>query len=39
MLNARAGIVEHGLFIGLTSDLIVASEAGIEHLAGNRAHR
>ncbi len=31
-LGARAGIVEHGLFIGITSDLIVASETGVRHL-------
>lgn len=27
-LNARAGIVEHGLFIGLATQIIVAGEAG-----------
>ncbi len=32
MLNARAGIVEHGLFIGLTRDLIVAGTNGVRHL-------
>ncbi len=31
-LNARAGIVEHGLFLGLATDLIVAGPEGIEHL-------
>lgn len=31
-LEARAGIVGHGLFIGLASDLIVAGEDGIRHL-------
>ncbi len=31
-LNARAGIVEHGLFLGLASDVIVAAENGIRHL-------
>jgi ribose 5-phosphate isomerase A len=30
-LNARAGIVEHGLFIGLTTDLIVAGPGGVTH--------
>ena len=30
-LAARAGIVEHGLFIGLATDLIVAGPAGIQH--------
>ncbi|MFN8454402.1 MAG: ribose-5-phosphate isomerase RpiA [Anaerolineae bacterium] len=31
-LNGRAGIVEHGLFLGLVSDVIVAGEAGIRHM-------
>jgi ribose 5-phosphate isomerase A len=31
-LNDRAGIVEHGLFIGLTHDVIVAGIEGIRHL-------
>jgi ribose 5-phosphate isomerase A len=30
-LNSRAGIVEHGLFIGLATDLIVAGAGGVEH--------
>ena len=30
-LGARAGIVEHGLFLGLATDLIVAGAAGITH--------
>ncbi len=30
-LSARAGIIDHGLFIGLAQDLIVASASGIEH--------
>lgn len=30
-LGARAGIVDHGLFIGLAHDLIVAGARGIEH--------
>jgi ribose 5-phosphate isomerase A len=34
-LNGRAGIVEHGLFLGLASDVIVAAEDGIRHLKGN----
>ncbi|ATB35998.1 ribose-5-phosphate isomerase [Cystobacter fuscus] len=29
-LQARAGIVEHGLFLGLTSELIVAGSGGVE---------
>ena len=31
-LNGRAGIVEHGLFLGLAHDVIVAGQAGIRHL-------
>jgi ribose 5-phosphate isomerase A len=31
-LCARAGIVEHGLFLGLATDLIVAGTNGIRHL-------
>jgi ribose 5-phosphate isomerase A len=31
-LNERAGIVEHGLFIGLATDVIVAGPGGIRHL-------
>ena len=31
-LNARAGIVEHGLFLGLATDVIVAAADGIRHL-------
>ena len=31
-LNARAGIVEHGLFLGLATDVIVAAGEGIRHL-------
>jgi ribose 5-phosphate isomerase A len=30
-LNSRAGIVEHGLFIGIATDLIVAGAAGVQH--------
>ena len=30
-LGARAGIVEHGLFIGLADDPIVASPSGVQH--------
>ncbi len=32
-LAARAGIVEHGLFLGLATDAIVAGPEGIRHLA------
>lgn len=31
-LSARAGIVEHGLFLGLATDVIVAGKEGIRHL-------
>ena len=31
-LQARAGIVEHGLFLGLASDVFVAGEGGLRHL-------
>ena len=31
-LNARAGIVEHGLFWGLATDVIVAADEDIRHL-------
>jgi ribose 5-phosphate isomerase A len=30
-LEARAGLVEHGLFVGLTSELIIAGPQGVEH--------
>jgi ribose 5-phosphate isomerase A len=32
VLKGRAGIVEHGLFIGLASDVIVAGKDGCRHL-------
>ena len=31
-LGARAGIIEHGLFIGIARDVIVAGKDGIRHL-------
>ncbi|GIV89328.1 MAG: ribose-5-phosphate isomerase A [Chloroflexus sp.] len=31
-LAARAGIVEHGLFIGLATDLFVAGATGVRHI-------
>jgi ribose 5-phosphate isomerase A len=31
-LNERAGIVEHGLFLGLATEVIVAAQDGIRHL-------
>jgi len=35
-LNARTGIVEHGLFLGLATDLIVAKSEGIYHKTRNK---
>jgi ribose 5-phosphate isomerase A len=32
-LDARPGIVGHGLFIGLATDLVVATERGVRHFA------
>ena len=32
LLNKRAGIVEHGLFIDLADEVIVAGQDGIKHL-------
>jgi len=35
-LAARAGIIEHGLFVGIATDLIIASAAGgIRHVQRN----
>ncbi len=31
-LRSRAGIVEHGLFLGMTDDLIIGTAAGLRHL-------
>lgn len=31
-MNERAGIVEHGLFLGLATDVIVGSDEGVRHL-------
>ena len=30
-LSRRAGVVEHGLFLGLATDLVIASAEGVEH--------
>jgi ribose 5-phosphate isomerase A len=30
-LGRRAGVIEHGLFLGLTTDLVVATASGVEH--------
>ena len=32
LINERAGIVEHALFLGMASDVIVADTKGIKHL-------
>ena len=34
-LNTRAGIVEHGLFLSLATDVIVAGQEDIRHLKRN----
>jgi ribose 5-phosphate isomerase A len=36
-LSARAGIIEHGLFIGLAHDLIVAGASGVRHVRRDMA--
>ena len=33
-LNERAGIVGHGLFVGIASEVLVAGPAGVRHLVG-----
>jgi len=33
ILNSRAGIIEHGLFIDMATDLVVASDQGIKHIS------
>lgn len=35
-LSGRAGIVEHGLFLGLATDLVVAGGEGVRHLTRMR---
>jgi ribose 5-phosphate isomerase A len=35
-LRARAGIMEHGFFLGLATDLIVAGKDGVRHLTRGR---
>jgi ribose 5-phosphate isomerase A len=37
-LDARTGIVEHGLFLGLATDLLVAGDDDIEHRTRPRLH-
>ena len=36
-LSQRAGIVEHGLFIGTASDIIIGSPRGLKHLIANES--
>ncbi|MDZ7332652.1 MAG: ribose-5-phosphate isomerase RpiA [candidate division KSB1 bacterium] len=38
-LSSKAGIVEHGLFINLASDVIVAGKHGIQHLVAMHKNR
>ncbi len=35
-LKAKAGIVEHGLFLGLVTDVVVAGQRGVKHLVAKR---
>jgi ribose 5-phosphate isomerase A len=34
-LEGRAGVLEHGLFLGIATDLISAGESGIKHISRN----
>lgn len=36
-LRSRSGIVEHGLFLGMTDDLIIGTPNGVRHLQADRA--
>ena len=36
-LSKRAGIVEHGLFVGIASDIIIGFAGGVEHLVPGEA--
>jgi ribose 5-phosphate isomerase A len=36
LLSGRAGIVEHGLFLGLATDVIVGGAEGVRHLTRNQ---
>jgi ribose 5-phosphate isomerase A len=31
VLNDRAGIIEHGLFVGLATDVVIAGASGVQH--------
>ena len=37
-LDGRAGIIEHGLFLGLATDVIVANEKGVRHRTRSTKH-
>jgi len=37
-LSQRAGVVEHGLFLGLATDVIVATDQAIRHLKRGKSH-
>ena len=32
-IRSRAGVVEHGLFIGMAADVVVAGASGVRHLS------
>jgi ribose 5-phosphate isomerase A len=38
-IEARGGIVGHGIFLGLATEVIVARATGLEHLYRERARR
>jgi len=38
-IKARGGVIEHGMFLGLATEVIVARESGIEHLRRDRVRR
>jgi ribose 5-phosphate isomerase A len=38
-LSERAGVVEHGLFCGLASEVVVAAAAGVRVMVRSRATR
>ncbi len=38
-LRSRTGVVEHGLFLGMTDDLVIGTPKGLRHLRYDRATR
>lgn len=38
-LRSRTGIVEHGLFLGMTDDLVIGTPKGLRHLRYDRSTR